>query len=130
MTEQGLLVLVTALAGGIGAMLRFVVDGAIMARHARRTRGSSYPWGVLVVNLTGSFAIGVLAGALAPNHPLATVLGVGLLGGYTTFSTASYDTVRLIQRGRLLAGFLNGVGQLAAAVLAAMLGFGAGSLLS
>ena len=122
MSEAALVALAGALAGGAGAVLRFVVDGAIMARLARRTRGAAYPWGVTVVNLSGSFAIGVLVGAFSPGHVLATVLGVGLLGGYTTFSTASYDTVQLLRRGRFGAGLANGIGQLLAAVLVAWLG--------
>lgn len=108
-------------------MLRFVIDGAIMRRAARRVRGQPYPWGILVVNLTGSLTIGVLAGALHAAHPLTLVLGTGLLGGYTTFSTASFDTVRLLQRGRFVAGILNGLGQLMAAVGACALGFWAGA---
>lgn len=127
MPEQTLWVLAAALVGGIGAVLRFVIDGAITARLARRTRGAAFPWGILVVNLSGSFVIGLLAGLFSVAHPLTLVLGVGLLGGYTTFSTASYDTVRLLQRGRITAGLANGVGQLVAAVLAAALGFWASS---
>ena len=127
MPEQTLWVLAAALAGGIGAVLRFVIDGAITARLAKRTRGAAFPWGILVVNLSGSFAIGLLVGLFSVAHPLTLVLGVGLLGGYTTFSTASYDTVRLLQRGRITAGLANGVGQLVAAVLAAALGFWASS---
>ncbi len=129
---EAMLALLAAVAGGAGSVLRFVLDGAIMSRMARRVHGAPYPVGILVVNLSGSFAIGLLAGIAAgapgAGHALSVVLGVGLLGGYTTFSTASYDTVRLLQRGRIAAGLLNGLGQLAAAVLAAGLGFALGSL--
>ncbi len=129
MTESILVTLLAALAGGVGAVLRFVLDGTIASRLARRTRGAAFPWGILVVNLSGSLCIGVLAGAVAPAHPMAAVLGVGLLGGYTTFSTASYDTVRLLRRGRVLAGLANGLGQLVGAVVLAWFGFVLGSLL-
>ncbi len=61
-----------------------------------------FPWGILVVNVSGSFALGVITGlgaAIAPE--LSLVLGLGLLGGYTTFSTVSVETVLLAQRRRL-----------------------------
>lgn len=129
MHEQTLIIAMTALAGGLGAVLRFVVDGAVTARLARRVRGQVYPWGVTVVNVSGSFAIGLLAGVLPSGHPLLAVLGIGLLGGYTTFSAASYDTVRLLRRGRIVAGLSNSVGQLIVAVLSAWLGVLLGALL-
>lgn len=128
MSEQMTVMLLPALAGGVGAVARFVIDGAIMQRVARRTRGPSYPYGVLLVNVSGSLLIGLLAGAISPVHPLMTVLGVGALGGYTTFSTASFDTVQLMRRGRLLAALANGIGQLVLAVAAAGLGYALGSL--
>ena len=82
-----------AVAGGVGAMLRFVVDDLI-ARRARR----SVPLGTMVINVTGSFLLGLLT-ALTVDHAgladLKTVLGTGLLGGYTTFSTASLEAVNL-----------------------------------
>lgn len=129
MMSEPLLLFCTALAGGAGAVARFVLDGAMTQRLARRTRGQSYPLGILVVNLSGSALIGLLLGCFSAGDAVVTVLGVGLLGGYTTFSTASFDTVRLLQRGRVLAGLANGVGQLVAAVLAAALGYWVGVLL-
>ena len=82
-----------ALAGGIGATLRFVVDSLI----ARRTRGA-VPLGTILINVTGSFLLGLLT-AFTLDHAgladLTTVLGTGLLGGYTTFSTASVEAVNL-----------------------------------
>jgi CrcB protein len=129
MSEQLLLMLLAAAAGGVGAALRFVVDGAVTRRLAQRARGQAYPYGILVVNLSGSLLIGFLLGAAGPIHPLVTVFGVGALGGYTTFSTASFDTVRLLRRGRPLAAFANGLGQLVLAVAAAAAGFALGALL-
>lgn len=126
---ESLLLFCTALAGGAGAVVRFALDGAITQRFARRTRGQSYPLGILVVNLSGSALIGLLLGFFSTGGTAVTLLGVGLLGGYTTFSTASFDTVRLLQRGRMLAGLANGIGQLVAAVLAAALGYWVGALL-
>ncbi len=86
-----------ALAGGVGAALRFVVDSEV-TRRVRR------PLGTLVVNVTGSFLLGLLV-ALTAGHAVSedvhAVLGTGLLGGYTTFSAASVEAVNLARgRGR------------------------------
>lgn len=123
-----LLFIGTALAGGVGAALRFFLDGLVKAR----TR-AAFPYGTALVNLTGSFALGVLAGVaangwLAPE--VAAVVGVGLLGGYTTFSTASVETVRLAQEGRYRAAVVNGLGVLVACTLAALAGLWVGGLLA
>jgi len=120
-----LLFCAVALAGGLGAGLRFVVDGAVRARL-----GDGFPWGTWLVNLSGAFALGLVtglvAGALLPDD-LGLVLGTGLLGGYTTFSTASVDTVRLAQQGRYGAALANGVGMLVVAVVAASAGYALGA---
>lgn len=128
MSDPMVVMLLASLAGGAGAVLRFVIDGSVTRRLAQRTRGSSYPYGILLVNISGSLLIGLLLGVAGDGHPLITVLGVGALGGYTTFSTASFDTVRLLQRGRPLAALANGVGQLLLAVGAAGAGLALGSL--
>ncbi|MFK4807734.1 fluoride efflux transporter FluC [Microbacterium sp. ZW CA_36] len=110
--------LLAALAGGVGAGLRYVVD-----RLLTPTGGVRFPWGILVVNVSGSFALGVITGlgaAIAPE--LSLVLGLGLLGGYTTFSTVSVETVLIAQRRRRRDAALNLFGTLALAVLAAGLG--------
>ena len=113
--------LVAALAGGAGAGLRYVVD-----RLLTPASGPRFPVGILVVNVSGSFALGVVTGlgtAIAPE--LSLVLGLGLLGGYTTFSTVSVETVLLAQRRRWRDAAANLFGTLALAALAA----GAGLLL-
>ena len=110
--------LLAALAGGVGAGLRYVVDKLLTP-----AAGMRFPWGILVVNVSGSFALGVITGlgaAIAPE--LALVLGLGLLGGYTTFSTVSVETVLLAQRRRRRDAALNLFGTLALTVLAAGLG--------
>lgn len=116
--------LAVALAGGLGAVARFVVDGA-----ARERWGGRFPYGVLVVNASGSLLLGLVAGLVlfagAPGE-LRLVVGTGFCGGYTTFSTASVDTVRLAQQGRPLAALANGLGTLLLTLLAG----GAGLLLS
>ena len=115
-----LLFLAIAAAGGVGATARFCLDGFVRSRL-----GDAFPFGTMIVNVTGSLLLGLVTG-LAMNHLLAPgwslVLGVGVLGGYTTFSTASFETVRLIQARRYLAALFNGIGMLAASVAAAALG--------
>jgi CrcB protein len=116
-----------ALAGGLGAALRFVLDRAVMARTK-----TSYPWGITIVNLTGSFALGVVTGAAASpalSAPWAAVLGVGLLGGYTTFSTVAVEVAVSLTRADRRSALLNGGAQLAAAIILAGLGIALGGLL-
>lgn len=114
--------LLICLAGGIGAALRFVLDGLIRTRVR-----STYPMATTVINLSGSLLLGVLTGLatsqlLPPQWHL--VVGTGLLGGYTTFSTASFETVRLLEDHRFVAAALNGFGMLIVGTAAAVLGFG------
>lgn len=116
-----LLFLGAALAGGLGAVLRYLVDLGV-ARFA----GRRFPWGILLVNLSGSFALGVVTTAL----PDAVFLvGAGLLGGFTTFSTAMLDTVALWRDGERPASAFNAVGMLLLGLLAAGLGLALGSVL-
>jgi CrcB protein len=77
------LLLATAAAGGAGA---------VAARLVHRLLGSAFPWGTLLVNVTRCLALGILAGSGAPGAPWDRVLGVGLLGGYTTYSTFNHET--------------------------------------
>lgn len=117
------LLIVTAVAGGAGAGLRYTVDRLIPA-----PRG--FPLGILVVNVTGSFVLGFLTGLgflLAPD--VAVALGVGLLGGYTTFSTVAVESVLLAEKGRWWDAAANLLGTLALAVAAAVGGIGLGTLL-
>ena len=120
-------VLALAVAGGLGAAARFVVDGAISAGIRR-----SYPVGTTVVNLSGSFLLGLVT-ALAAAHVLPVewraIVGVGFLGGYTTFSTASFETVRLALERRWGPSLLNAFGQLLGALAAAALGMWLGTAL-
>lgn len=116
-----------AVAGGLGAAARFVVDGALTSGIRR-----SYPVGTTVVNLSGSFLLGLVTG-LAAAHALPAewraIVGVGFLGGYTTFSTASFETVRLAQDGRWGPSLLNAFGQVLGALVAAALGLWLGAAL-
>lgn len=114
------------LAGGVGAALRFVVDGWVRSALPMR-----FPLGTTVINVTGSFVLGLVT-ALAAGHVLAapwgTVLGAGLMGGYTTFSTASVETVRLLASGDVRLGLRAGLGMLVVGVLAALAGLWVGTL--
>ena len=115
-----LLFALLSVAGGIGAALRLLVDGAVRARF-----GGLLPWGTIAINLSGSLVLGFLTGLADTGElssPALLVAGTGLLGGYTTFSTASIETVRLLQQGRIRAALLNGFGVLVIAVLLALAG--------
>ncbi|MFH5878242.1 fluoride efflux transporter CrcB [Arthrobacter sp. NA-172] len=119
--------LLIALAGGAGAAARFVVDGVV--RSWART---ALPLGTIFINVSGSLLMGILAGlVMAHQAPesLQLIAGTGFLGGYTTFSTASLETVRLVQSGRIGLALLNGVGTMAACVGAAAAGVGLALLL-
>lgn len=116
-----LLFLGAALAGGIGAALRYLVDLSVA-----RLAGRRFPWGIFLVNLSGSFALGVVTAAL-PDQ--TTLLGAGLLGGYTTFSTAMLDTVALWRDGERPASAFNAIATLLLGLLAAGLGLALGTAL-
>lgn len=115
-----LLFLAVSLAGGVGAALRLVLDGAVSARVH-----TALPMGTLLINVLGSLLLGLITGlSLALWLPAAwhLVLGGGLLGGFTTFSTASVATVRLIQDRRYSAALINGLGMLVLSVACAGVG--------
>ncbi|MGO4591395.1 fluoride efflux transporter CrcB [Paenarthrobacter sp. 2TAF44] len=113
-------VLMLALAGGLGAAVRFTVDGLMRARVR-----AALPWATIVINVSGSLLLGFLAGLVmegqAPES-LQLILGTGFLGGYTTFSTASLETIRLVQSGRMGLALVNGLGSMAVSVGAAAAG--------
>jgi CrcB protein len=124
---NALTVLFLGLAGGLGAGTRFVVDGLVRSRLR-----TALPVGTIAINITGSFLLGLVAGAVivhAAPVELQAIAGTGFLGGYTTFSTASFETVRLIQSRRTGFALLNSVGTAAAAVGAAAAGVALASLL-
>jgi len=113
-----------ALAGGLGAAARFLVDGAV----SRRLR-SAVPLGTVVVNVTACLLLGLVTGwvlAHAGHDAVAAVLGVGFLGGYSTFSTASVEGARLLLAGRPAAAVGHALGMLVACLLATALGLALG----
>jgi len=95
-------ILAVALGGGVGAVTRYLVSIG-----SGKLFGMNFPWGTLIINVTGSFLIGLFTGlfALKWNLPQAVriFLTVGICGGYTTFSTFSLDTFYLMERGEMLA---------------------------
>lgn len=131
--------LLIAVAGGLGATTRFVVDRIVARRNRFRV-----PLGTLVINITGSFALGILAGLIAgvatghlhdtttggTGAAVAAVVGTGFCGGYTTFSTASVESARLwMSEGRDV-GIRYAAITLITSVTAAALGLGLGLALA
>lgn len=122
-----LMFLAVSLAGGVGASLRFVLDGIIRTRF-----DGPIPKGTILINISGSFLLGLITGFVASNILPDTwlpILGTGFLGGYTTFSTTSVETVRLVMAGEWLASVLSGAGTLIGSVGAAGLGLWLASLI-
>lgn len=94
-----------------------------------RGREGRYPWGITAINLTGSLALGVLAGATSLETPWASVVAVGFLGGYTTFSTVMVDMALALHDRRWGRAALNGGAQIAVAIALATLGLALGRAL-
>ena len=119
-------VLMIGIAGGLGAVARFVLDGVL-----RSSLRGVVPIGTMTVNISGSLVLGLLTGlVLATALPPAWTLigGTGFLGGYTPVSTASNETVRLLRTGHPGAALLAGAGTAVAATVAAGLGLAIGLL--
>ena len=112
--------LLVAVAGGAGAVLR-----ALLIHHVGLRRSDPLPAGTMVVNASGSLVLGVLTG-LSLYHGLGThvlaVIGVGLCGGYTTWSTASWETIHLLHIGHRTQAVVYTLGSLAVCVTAAAAG--------
>lgn len=101
--------IMAALGGAIGSLGRVVISSLVA-----RWTGEQYPFGTIVVNVTGAFLMGILAGfgqsepgKLIFSEPARTFLMIGVLGGYTTFSSFSLQTFLLLEQGNLLGAFLN-----------------------
>lgn len=121
---MSVLLFVVAACGGVGAGLRYLVDTLVQRAWKR-----PFPLGILLVNVSGSFALGVLTGlGSAMDGPWSAALGVGFLGGYTTFSTVSVETILEAESGNRLRAAANAVGTAVAAVAAATLGWLLGTL--
>lgn len=111
-----MIVVLVAAGAAVGAPMRYLLDRAIQTRH-----DSVFPWGTLTVNVLGCLVLGVLAGLPAP-APLSALLGVGFCGALTTYSTFSYETLRLLQNRTYLLATLNVVVSLVAGLGAAYVG--------
>lgn len=118
MIERYLLVM---LGGATGSLARYAAGGAIMARF-----GGRFPLGTLIVNVTGSFLVGLLMTLFTERfqaHPYwRLLLVVGFLGGYTTFSSFEYETYSAISSGGPRIGLLNVVASVALGYAAVWLG--------
>ena len=121
-----LLALLVAVSGGVGASARFVLDGALRTRLRWVV-----PAGTMIINVSGSLLLGALTGLVAFHaapDDWRIVLGTGFLGGYTTFSTASFETARLVIERKGTASVLSSLGMLVLSVLAASAGLGLAAL--
>ncbi len=121
------LALLVACAGGVGALAR-----ALLIHHIGLRRDDPLPVGTMAVNASGSLVLGVLTG-LSLYHGLGshvlTVAGVGLCGGYTTWSTASWETVHLVHTGHRTEAVVYTMGSLVVCITAAAAGIGLAGLL-
>jgi CrcB protein len=116
-----LLTIGIALLGGVGAVLRYVIHGVIV-----RVNPDDFPLGTFIVNIAGSFALGLLVGAGA-GHDARLLAGTALLGAFTTFSTWLFETERLASDGYAATAVVNIVISLALGVGAVALGVVVGS---
>ena len=114
-----------AVAGALGALARYGVEGVVSNRWP-----GAFPWGTFVVNVTGAFLLGFLFVLLTERFTIdawaRSALTIGFLGAYTTFSTLSFETYRLIEDGAVGLAVANSLGSLAAGLVAVYLGVGAG----
>jgi CrcB protein len=109
-------VVLVAIGAAIGAPLRYLTDRLVQARH-----DSVFPWGTLIVNVVGSLVLGVVVGLPANNAVLA-LAGTGFCGALTTYSTFSYETLRLTQEGARFYALANIVMSVVAGLAAAYAG--------
>jgi CrcB protein len=115
-------VIVVGVAGFIGAIARYGIDGLIVQRS-----GGSFPWGTFLINISGSFVLGLLfavlvEGRIAVAPWIRTASTVGLVGAYTTFSTLTLETFRLVEDGSYFLAGANAVGSLTLGLVAVYLG--------
>lgn len=116
--------LLVGIGGAIGSVARFWVSGLVATRF-----GQTFPLGTLVVNVTGSFVIGLLAALSEPegrwllNPSLRQFFMIGICGGYTTFSSFSLQTLSLAQEGEWFHAAMNSIASFALCLFAVWLGY-------
>ena len=114
--------LLVMIGGAIGAGFRYHIG-----RTALLHMGPGFPWGTLIVNLVGGLLMGILAGIItadtAADRTLYTFLGIGVLGGFTTFSAFSFDIFAMLERGELAIAGAYAVASVAGSVMLLVLGY-------
>jgi fluoride exporter len=113
--------LIVMIGGAIGAGFRYHIS-----KVALQNMGPAFPWGTFIVNLLGGLLIGLLAGGLARDgseEPLRFFLGVGVLGGFTTFSAFSLETFNMINRGDVAMAAAYSVASVTGSVALVFIGF-------
>lgn len=119
-------VLMVCLGAALGAPARYLTDRSVQSLH-----DTVFPFGTLSVNVVGSFALGALLGiGMPPDSPTFLALGTGFCGAFTTYSTFSYETVRLIETGAWRQALLNLMVSVVSGLAAAVLGIVLGSSLT
>ncbi len=120
-------VLMVALGGALGSVTRYLVGGWVAERL-----GVSFPYGTLIINITASFIIGFFLAFAQERSRLSPYwrlfIAVGFIGGYSTFSTYEYESIRLLQDGEMLLGGVYMLGSVAGGAAAAIGGIALGSL--
>lgn len=114
-------VVLVLVGGAVGAPLRYLTDLFVQSRH-----DSVLPWGTFAVNVTGSLVVGAIASAVTSHDVpswMLTLVGTGLCGALTTFSTFGFETVRLVEEGSWLAAGLNVAASLIVGLGACALGW-------
>lgn len=120
-----MLLMVIALGGALGAVARYGISGWVQG-----WMNTAFPLGTLVVNVTGSFLLGLslyLLESTAPTTEMRSFVTIGFLGAFTTFSTFSYEAVVLLQGGEWARGGLYVGGSLALGLVGILMGLGLGS---
>jgi fluoride exporter len=114
--------LLVAIGGALGSLARYALSSA-----ALRVSGSLFPLGTFAVNLLGCIAFGVIAGVTEQRTPLAPAtrlfLFVGVLGGFTTFSSYAFESFALLRDGEFLAAGVNIVGQVVTGLIGLWVGY-------
>jgi len=117
--------LVVFIGGGLGAVARYLLQGFVY-----RFSGTEFPYGTLIVNILGCFTIGLLMSSMEERFlatpTLRLFLTIGILGGFTTFSSFSYETMALLREGNFLAGGINVLSSVVVCLGATWLGLGLG----